>query len=205
MIQQGTEEWFEARLGKITASNLIKIMAAKTTASYKSYLYELAVERFTKTRVDDSYRSPDMIRGIELEDDAATVYLIATDQSISKIGFISHPTIVGSGASPDRLAGKDGLVEIKCPRRHNHIATLTGNEKIKKAYQLQMQWQMACTNRSWCDFVSYCPDLSPSLQLYVERINRDDEKIAEIEVAVESFNQEIETVLNQLICITRET
>ena len=91
------------------------------------------------------------------------------------------------------------MVEIKCPRAHNHLATLLGNEKIKREYQLQMQWQLACTDRVWCDFVSYHPAFDNPYRLYVERIERDQEKIEELETAVILFNKEIEIVVNQLI------
>ncbi len=193
------EKWMALRLGKITGSAISNVVAKPTTAAYKNYLYTLAYERFAHKRVADGYQSPDMIRGIEMEEHAAFAYMLLENKHIEKADFVYHPTIAGSGASPDRYSGDEGLVEIKCPREHNHIATLLGNEKIKREYQLQMQWQLACTERQWCDFVSFHPGFDNPYRLYVERIERDQEKIDELETAVINFNKEIEVVVNQLI------
>tara|TARA_B100001250_G_scaffold125821_1_gene107045 strand:- start:2129 stop:2752 length:624 start_codon:yes stop_codon:yes gene_type:complete len=193
------EKWMALRLGKITASAISNVIAKPTTAAYKNYLYTLATERFTHQRLSEDYQSPDMIRGIEMEDKAAFAYMLIENKEIYPADFVYHPTIGGSGASPDRYSGEEGLVEIKCPRAHNHLATLLGNEKIKREYQLQMQWQLACTERKWCDFVSYHPAFDNPYRLYVERIERDQNKINELETAVIDFNKEIEIVVNQLI------
>ena len=102
-----------------------------------------------------------------------------------------------SGASPDGLIGDDGLVEIKCPNSATHIATLRGGG-IDRKYLLQMQWQMACTNRAWCDFASFDPRLPMEMQLHVERVNRDDELIAEIENEVTAFLAEVDATVADL-------
>ena len=199
MNEREREKWIALRLGKITASNMHKVVAKKTTAAYQSYLYELAYQRYSHKRIGDDYQSADMIRGIEMEDEAAFAYMLIQNQSISKADFVYHPTIDGSGASPDRYSGEDGLVEIKCPRGHNHLATVVGRDKIKREYQLQIQWQLACTEREWCDFVSYHPDFDHPLKLYVERIYIDHEKVKELEDAVISFNEEVESIVSELI------
>jgi predicted phage-related endonuclease len=86
--------------------------------------------------------------------------------------------------------GDDGLVEIKCPNTATHIATLR-SQKVPAKYLTQMQWQMACTNRKWCDFVSYDPRLPEDLQLFVARLERDDQRIAELEAAIGEFLDEV--------------
>jgi predicted phage-related endonuclease len=96
-----------------------------------------------------------------------------------------------AGASPDGLVGDDGLVEIKCPNTANHIETLLGAE-IPSKYVNQMQWQMACTGRKWCDFVSYDPRMPEDMQLFVKRLERSDDTITELEREIEKFLSELE-------------
>jgi predicted phage-related endonuclease len=111
--------------------------------------------------------------------------------------MIDHPSVEMSGASPDGLVGPDGLVEIKCPTTATHIDTLMGEEAPKKYYD-QMQWQMACTGRMWCDFVSYDPRMPERLQLFVKRVERDDEYIAMLEGEVATFLKEVSDKVEKL-------
>ncbi len=109
-----------------------------------------------------------------------------------------HPSISDSGASPDGLVGTDGLVEIKCPNSATHIETLLG-KSIPSKYLCQMQWQMACTGRQWCDFVSFDPRMPVNMRLFVHRVERDDKAIEAIEKAVIEFLDEMAKKLAQLI------
>jgi len=195
MVEQGTEEWFAARLGKVTASNIHAVMA-KGKATRANYMAKLIAERLTERR-EDSYQSPAMAWGTEHEANAAAAYELHTGRQCDLVGFVDHPEIGGSGASPDRLVGAGGLVEIKCPNTATHIAILTGS-KIKREYVLQMQWQMACTGRTWCDFVSYDPRMPVDLMLYLERVRRDAEVIDEITSAVVEFLAEMEGKIEAL-------
>src|SRR5208283_4140098 len=97
-----------------------------------------------------------------------------------------HPKIDRGAASPDGVVGKDGLIEIKCPETTTHLEYLIAGV-VPEEYQPQMLWQMACTGRKWCDFVSYDQRLPKHLQLFQARFNRDDMRIAEYETAVEGF------------------
>ncbi|MFT4321408.1 YqaJ viral recombinase family protein, partial [Bartonella bacilliformis] len=103
-------------------------------------------------------------------------------------------------ASPDGLIGKDGLIEIKCLHSTTHLR-FSLNGDIKPEYLLQMQFQMACTERKWCDFISYDPqftDQSVSLRIKVQRMNRNDEQIEHINKAVEHFLTEIKQDMKQI-------
>ena len=102
-----------------------------------------------------------------------------------------------SGASPDGLVGDDGLVEIKCPNTATHIQTLL-DQKIPRKYETQMLWQMECTGRKWCDFVSYDPRMPEDLKLFVKRFERDDERLDEIRGMVADFISELEDKLTAL-------
>ncbi len=187
-MEQRSSEWFAARMGKATASHMGEIMA-KTKSGYGAgrlnYMVQMLCERLTG-EVAEHYVSAPMQWGIDNEAYAISEYELVSGSMVESCGFYDHPTIPMSGASPDGLIGTDGLIETKCPNTANHIKTLLG-EGIKKDYLLQMQWQMDTTGRAWCDFVSYDPRLPANLQLYIERVERDDAFIAEIRQEVILF------------------
>ena len=198
-IIQGTEDWFAARIGKVTASRVADVLATIKTgesASRKNYRMELVCQRLTGQR-EEGFTNSHMERGIELEPLARAAYEFKTGVTVTEIGFVDHPSIEMSGASPDGLIGLYGLVEIKCPTAANHVETLLSGKAPTK-YIAQMQWQMACTGAKWCDFVSYCPALGDNLALFVVRVDRDDEYIAETEKAVELFLIEVADLTTKL-------
>ena len=195
-MQQRTEEWLTARAGKVTASCLDDVMAAKTTAGYQNYMAKLICERLTG-RAEQTPVSAAMQRGTDLESLARDFYVVETGAMVEEVGFYEHPSILNSGASPDGIIGADGLIEIKCPNTATHIKTLESKKPALK-YMRQMQWQMACTGRKWCDFVSFDDRLPEHLSFFCTRIERDDEMIAELEQAVTAFLDELEAKINKL-------
>jgi putative phage-type endonuclease len=198
-MEQGTDEWHQARLGKVTASRVADVMAKTKTgygASRANYMADLLVERLSG-RQGDHYQNAAMQWGTEQEPNARAAYEVETGSIVMETGFVPHSIIGMSGSSPDGLIGDDGLVEIKCPNTSTHIDTLLGQEAPSK-YILQMQWQMACTDRKWCDFVSYDPRLPENMQLYIQRVIRDDKLIKEIEQEVIKFLGELDGKLMQL-------
>lgn len=195
-MQQRTEEWFAARCGKVTASRMKDIIAKSDTAAYRNYQAEIISERLSGCSAE-SYSSREMQRGTELEPKARAVYLLETGSDVSETGLIPHPHIANSGASPDGLVDSDGLLEIKCPNTATHIDFLL-HRQPKREYILQMQWQMACTGRLWCDFVSY-DDRLPEPHAYAcIRIMRDPETIEHLEQAAADFLAEAEAIIQQL-------
>jgi putative phage-type endonuclease len=196
MFDQGTDEWLAERAGKVTASALSNVMMAKTTAGYQNYMAQLICERLTGQPVE-TFKSAAMDHGNETEPQARAFYELETGHDVTEWGFIQHPSLEGSGASPDGLIGADGLVEIKCPQPAKHIKNLMGGA-IDKAYTLQMMWQMECTGREWCDFVSFNPSFPDHLKLSIRRVDRDAEAIEEIKSAVTSFLAEVETKIRAL-------
>lgn len=190
---QGSPEWLAQRLGKVTASRIADVCAKTKTgygASRKNYLAQLVAERLSGT-VQESFSNAAMQWGVENEGFAADAYGFRTGLDLDVCGFYDHPTIPMSGASPDRLVGNDGLVEIKCPNTATHIDTLLDGAPDTR-YILQMQWQLACTGRQWCDFVSFDPRLPERLRLFVQRVPRDNERIAELEREVRLFLRELD-------------
>lgn len=199
-MEQRSEEWFAARLGKVTASRIGDLMARNSggyAASRANYMAELLVERLTG-EPREGFQSAAMAWGTETEPMARSAYAFHCDAQVSEVGFVDHPTVTQSGASPDGLVGDQGMVEIKCPNTATHIDTLLG-AKIARKYLLQMQWQMACAKRAWCDFVSFDPRLPEEMRLHVERVERDDALIGQIEAEVQTFLEELARKHGQLI------
>ena len=204
MIEQGTPEWFAQRLGKVTASRVADIIAKTKTgvaASRGNYLAQLVAERLTGQSAD-SFKSGAMQHGTETEPMARMAYETETGQMVTEVAMIQHPKIEMAGASPDGLVGEDGLVEIKCPNTSTHIATLMA-DKAPSGYMAQMQWQMACTGRAWCDFVSFDPRMPEDMQLFIKRVPRDEKLIAEYEAEVIKFLAEVQETVDKLIQLRR--
>jgi len=131
---------------------------------------------------------------------ARAAYEAAQGVMVEEVGFVRHPTIEWAGASPDGLVGGDGLVEIKCPNTATMIETLL-SQKVPGKYITQMQFQMACTGRKWCDFVSFDPRMPAKAQLFVTRVDRDDKFIAEIEAEIVKFLAEVQSQVQKLNAI----
>jgi len=198
-MEQRTEDWFAQRLGKVTASRVADVMAKTKTgysASRENYMAQLVVERLTQTKAE-SFTNAAMQWGTDQEPFARAAYEASQGVMVEEVGFMSHPTIEMAGASPDGLVGDDGMVEIKCPNTATHIETLLTN-KIDEKYIYQMQWQMACTGRQWCDFVSFDPRMDEALQLKIISVARDNALIAEIEAEVQKFLVKLDEKVSQL-------
>ena len=199
MIIQGSPEWFEQRLGKATASRIADIVAKTKTGystSRENYSVELALERITGKR-QEFYSNDAMKWGTETEPLARAAYESKTGAIVDEVAMIDHPTIAMSGASPDGCIDADGLIEIKCPNSATHIKTMLSGKPDAK-YITQMTWQMACTGRKWCDFVSFDPRFPTHLQLFVKRIERDEVAIAAMEKDVAGFLLEVDAMVQQL-------
>ena len=198
-IIQGSPEWLQLRAGRVTASRVADIIAktkSGPSASRTNYMAELVAERLTG-RPSEGFSSAAMQWGTQTEPQARDAYAALTGQDVEQVGFVHHPSIPFSGASPDGLIAWDGLVEIKCPNTSTHIDTLlTG--KVPSKYITQMMWQMACTGRDWCDFVSFDPRLPEHMQLVVKRVEADPTLIASLEAEVSLFLGEVMATITQL-------
>ena len=205
MIEQRTEEWFQQRLGKVTASRISDVIAKTKTGvstSRQNYLVQLVSERLTGKK-GDSFVNQAMLDGIERESAARELYMRTRGVSVTEVGFFDHPTIAMSGASPDGAVNAEedgkyaGLIEIKCPIESTHTSTLM-SKSVPSKYIPQMQWQLACTGAKWVDFVSYNPNFPMELQLFVARVDRDDTYIGELEAEVIKFLDEVEQTIIKL-------
>lgn len=191
---QGTPEWMAARLGKPTASNFDKIvtMDGKPSKQRQKYMYQLAAERLTGIR-EESYQSAAMQRGVEMEEEAKSIYEILTDNTVEPVGLCHKDERMLYGASPDGLIGKDGALEIKCPSSAVHVSYLLNGE-LPSEYFHQVQGQLFITGRKWADFFSYYPGIAPLLV----RVEPDAKFAAALEKELEAFVQELETITEKL-------
>ena len=198
-MEQRSPEWFAARLGKVTASKVADVIAKTKTGystSRENYMAQLICERMTGQK-QESFTNAAMEWGTETEPLARAAYEALNNVLVDELGLIDHPFIPMSAASPDGLVNNDGMLEIKCPNTATHFDTLlTG--KMPSKYMPQVQWQMACANRIWCDFVSFDPRAPEGLQLFEQRIYRDDKYILELEAEVNKFLEELEARIEKL-------
>lgn len=192
-MDQRSEEWFSARLGRVTASKVKDVMAkgrgGAPSATRQNYMMQLLCERLTGKR-DEGFTSAAMQRGTDLEPIARSAYEFNAGVMTVETGLVIHPRIDGFGASPDGLVGADGLLEIKCPNTAQHIAVIQSGSH-DSAYDWQMLAQMACTGREWVDFVSFDDRLPDELQYVCYRFHRDEKRIREMEMAVADFLEEL--------------
>jgi len=198
--EQGSDEWKAARVGRVTASRVADIVAkgeSGPSASRANYLAEIVCELLTGESAENTIDTHAMKWGRDQEEHARRLYGFMHDAPVAKVGLVLHPTIDGAAASPDGLVGDDGLVQFKCPQLAAHIAMLrTGS--IDGRYLKQMQWEMACTGRIWCDFVSFNPKMPPEMQLFRKRIRRDAPMVVELETAVREFISEAHATVDDL-------
>jgi len=198
-IEQGTDAWKAARLGHVTASNMVDVMAkgksGEATTRYK-YKVKIVAERLTGT-IPESYSNSAMEWGIEQEQFAVMAYEARADVLTDKTGFWLHPSIKWVGVSPDRLVGDNGLVEVKCPNTTTHLDYIFQG-KVPAEYVKQVQCQLWVTGREWCDFISFDPRLPERNQLLIVRTFRDEELIKEMEAETLKFLEEVESLIIKL-------
>jgi len=198
-IEQRTEEWFAARLGKVTASKVSDVMAKTKTgysATRESYMTQLVCERLSGQKAE-SFTNAAIQHGIDTEPLARSAYEAYADVMVEEVGFVQHPRIEMAGASPDGYVGLFGCIEIKAPQTSTHIETLL-TEVIPARYYAQMQFQMACAQRQWCDYVSFDPRIRQDLQLFVKRVEFDAPYVAILEEEVIKFLKEVDEKVNKL-------
>ena len=198
-IEQGTPEWHQLRLGKVTASRVADILAKTKTgpsASRQNYLIELALQRVTGS-TEPSYSSPSMEWGTKTEPQARVAYEVKSGNFVDQVAFIDHPSIEWFGCSPDGLVNDRGLIEIKCPNSATHWEYFKAKKPPQK-YVIQMQAQMSVTGRDWCDFVSFDPRFPDKSQLLIASVPRDNEFILYMETEIKQFLDEVAVEVQQM-------
>lgn len=190
---QRDEAWHRARLGRLTGSRVADAFATIKSkgeaAGRRNLRVQLVLERITGQSQENSFVSPEMQRGADLEAEALAQYEEQTGAFISPTGLLAHPALM-AGCSPDGLIGDDGLIEVKAPIAATHLHYLRGG--IPDGYLLQMQHALWITGRAWCDFVSYHPSFPPSLRLKIARVTMTEAGLEAHEAAVRAFLAEVD-------------
>lgn len=201
LLEQRSDDWFKIRLGKVTGSRIADLTAegknGQPSASRANYIAELVTERLTGQPAENLVKTPAMIRGAEIEPRARLRYEFLTDMEIEEVGFVHHPTIPMSGASPDGRVGMRGLVQFKAPHTASHIEYLRG-ANIEGKYLKQMTWEMLCDQREFCDFVSFDDRLPEPLQMFVKRVLLDEKLALDLERKVRVALAEIDAIVADL-------
>ena len=200
---QGDHDWWESRLGMLTSSRIADALAVSKRnggaelQSRQDLKLELAVERITRKPMEH-YVSEWMERGAAMEPLARGAYELRTGREIQQVGFVLHPSIKWAGCSPDGLVGEDGIVEFKCPKATTHARYIIAGG-IPADYLPQMNWQLSCCpGRLWNDFVSYHPDFPEPLDLFIYRLDRNEETIAAMEAVARDFLAKVDELTAQL-------
>ena len=199
---QGSAEWAQARAGRVTASRIDAVLSRARDrksegSTRRKYKAQIVAEILTGKPQEGAFSNRAMEEGIENEPFARAAYEVKKMEAVDTVGFVLHPTIERAGASPDGLVATDGLVQFKCPEPQTHLGYLLEGV-VPSDYEPQMLWEMACTGRTWCDFVSYCPVFPAPHDLLIVRFNRDDKRILEITAEVGVFLKEADAIIERL-------
>lgn len=194
-FEQGSDEWYNIRLGKITASKIKDVLAKGQGKTRDMYMRELCSEILTGLK-DDGYTNAAMDFGKETEENALNAYSLVTDLEVESVGFVEHES-GRMGCSPDGLVGEDGLIEIKCPKTTTHIQTVI-DDKVPTPYIKQMQFQLFITGKKWVDFVSFDPRLHVNKRIFIKRVERDEQMISLMKEECDRFIYELDELVKKM-------
>jgi hypothetical protein len=212
--RQGSHEWFSARCGRVTASEVHRCISflkragksgqkGEESAARASYKAEIVGEILTGEPNMEGFLNSFMSWGIENEPYACAAYEVSRDVSVDKVGFIVHPTIERAGASPDGLVGKNGGIEIKCPKTSTHIQYMMAGI-LPPEYEPQVMFNLACSEREWWDFVSFDTRILNRHQLFIKRVYRNEARIKEIEAGITQFLAEVDELIEKMNALNPE-
>lgn len=197
---QGSEAWRLQRCGSVGASDAPSVVRRIKSGGYSAdratLLANKVLERLTQRPVEIP-KTFAMQQGTAREPDARLTYALVKGVEVEEVGLVPHPSVRGSHASPDGYVGAAGLVEIKCPLPAAHLDMLL-SRTISNDHLVQMQWQLSCTGRQWCDYVSFNPDFPTGMQLYVERVPRDPALILNLQGEITRFVRELQQKVEHL-------
>lgn len=198
-IEQGSEEWHNLRLGRITASRFKDVMTngrgGSPSKTAESYMMELAIEKVTGTQAA-FFENDAMRHGTETEPQARAMYEIVSGNEVSEVAFIELNEFVG--VSPDGLIGLDGLIEIKCPNTKTQVERFLKNIGLPAEYKWQVQGQLWVAEREWCDFLSFDDRIDTAAQYLCTRVHRDEALIKELSERVSVFSDELQNMIEKL-------
>ena len=198
-IEQGSSEWLELRLGKITASRFKDVMTngrgGATSKTAESYMIELAIEKVTGKSLP-FFENEAMKHGTETEPQARAMYELLSGNEVSEVAFIEHNEFIG--VSPDGLIGNDGLLEIKCPNTKTQVERFLSGVGLPADYQWQVHGQMWVAEREWCDFLSFDDRIDTAAQYICTRVYRDEALVKELSERAGKFSENLQEMIIKL-------
>jgi putative phage-type endonuclease len=198
-MEQGSQEWLDLRLGKVTASKFKDVMTngrgSNPSATAKTYMIKLVAE-ILRGEPLPFFENDAMKWGTETEPQARAMYELKNDVEVKEVAFVELNEFVG--VSPDGLVGDDGLLEIKCPNTETQIKRFLDDAGLPGDYEAQVQGQLWVTGRQWCDFVSFDPRIDVEASYIQTRVYRDEEYIGKLEEKVSIFVEEMKSMINKL-------
>ena len=199
--EQRSDEWFQARMGRLTASRVYDAVKKTAKGNYyaarDTYMAELIAERISNKPMP-SYKSWAMQWGIDQEGPAKEAYQLLKGTAVKDCGFIKHKGIPWFGGSPDGLVGDEGIIEIKCPETAKHLNTILTQE-VDESYVYQMNTNMIVSGAEWCDYVSFDPRIEGEMSIFVKRFYLDEEIAIEIEDEAKLFIKEMLDKIDKML------
>lgn len=202
-MEQGSDEWLAARIGRVTASRVSEVISKgrgdTPSKSAETYMIELIAEVLTGES-KPFFENTAMKWGTETEPQARDMYSIKNDfVDIREVAYVEHNDYIL--ISPDGLVGDNGLLEIKCPNTTTQIKRALSDD-YSADYKAQIQMQLWVTEREWCDFVSFDPRLNCDASYLQQRVYRDEEYIEEMKTKVYAFVERMNSLIDNLIKYT---
>ncbi len=198
---QRSQEWFQARAGKLTGSRAADMLAtikSGEAAARRDYRTQLVCERLTGQPQEDGFVNAAMQRGIDMEPLAFAAYEALTGSVAVRTGFLCHVTHPAGCSLDGHVDNFQGIVEIKCPKSATHLKYWRGPGEVPSDYLPQITHNLWITGAAWCDFLSFDNRFPEDLQTFLVRVKREDIDIDGYEKKALAFLAEVEAEVNAI-------
>ncbi len=195
---QGTDEWKQARAGRVTGSKASCMFMGKETAGRNDYILQLALERLTGQIDDGGYVSAEMQRGTELEAYARMQTEARLGKFIRETGFVSHDDLMVGVSLDGDSDDFDCIYEFKCPKSTTHLGYIDAGV-LPKTYKYQVMHELYVSKSKQCVFVSFDDRMPEGLQLFMVDAYAKDLELEEYEKTLLKFLGEVELKVNHIL------
>jgi putative phage-type endonuclease len=197
-MEQGSQEWLDMRLGKVTASRIKDVMTngrgGNPSKTSETYMMDLIAERLTGES-KPFFENDAMKWGTETEPQARAMFELREGLEVEEVAFIEHSEFIGM--SPDGLIGDDGLLEVKCPNTSTQIKRALSDD-YSADYKAQIQMQLWVSERKYCYFLSFDPRLDCEAGYLLQKVERNEKYIDEMKVKTNAFIEQMNDIITKL-------